>query len=95
MHPKAKLVMEISVNNNKELAEHTYQLTLHHNEPKQDTTIVKRNLTLAESIVEIKKNMGAFRSIQLVSEQTGELMYERYASGDFYPLCECLDNDQL
>ena len=77
------------------LLEQTYQLTLHHNEPKQDTTIVKRNLTLEESIVAIKDDMGAFRSIELTCEQTGELVYQRYASLDFYPLCECLDNDIL
>ena len=77
------------------LLEQTYQLTLHHNEPKQDTTVVKRNLTLDESIIAIKESMGAFRSIELTSEQTGEVVYQRYASLDFYPLTECLDNDTL
>jgi len=73
----------------------TYQLTLHHNEPKQDTTVVKRELTLGKSLKEIKSNMGAFRSIELVCEQTGELVYQRYANYDFYPLCVFLDDDKL
>jgi len=73
----------------------TYQLTLHHNEPKQDTTVIKKELTLSESLKEIKNNMGVYRSIELVCEQTGELVYQRYASYDFYPLCVFLDNDKL
>lgn len=78
-----------------ELLSSTFQLTLQHNEPKQDITVVKRQLVLAEALAEIKKSMGAYRSIELVNEQTGELMYQRYASLDFYPICECLDNDTL
>ena len=90
-----KITVELLNSQGKELLENTYQLTLHHNEPKQDTTVVKRNLSLAEAIVEIKHSMGAYRSIELINEQTGELMYQRYASLDFYPICECLDNDLL
>lgn len=78
-----------------ELLSSTFQLTLQHNEPKQDITVVKRQLVLAEALAEIKKSMGAYRSIELINEQTGELMYQRYASLDFYPICECLDNDTL
>ena len=90
-----KITVELLKSQNKELLESTYRLTLYHNEPKQDTTVVKRELTLAEALVEIKQNMSAFRSIELINEQTGELVYERCASLEFYPLCECLDNDIL
>jgi hypothetical protein len=90
-----KITVEFLNSQSKELLETTYQLTLHHNEPKQDTTVVKRELSFAEAIVEIKHSMGAYRSIELINEQTGELMYQRYASLDFYPICECLDNDLL
>ena len=90
-----KITVELLNSQSKELLENTYQLTLHHNEPKQDTTVVKRQLSLAEAIMEIKNGMGAYRSIELINEQTGELMYQRYASLDFYPICECLDNDTL
>ena len=79
----------------KALLEQTYQLTLYHNEPKQDTTIVKRNLSLEESIIAIKNDMCSFRSIELTCEQTGEVVYQRYAGLDFYPLCEYLDSDIL
>jgi hypothetical protein len=90
-----KITVELLKAQSKELLENTFQLTLHHNEPKQDTTVVKRQLSLAEAIMEIKNSMGAYRSIELINEQTGELMYQRYASLDFYPICECLDNDLL
>ncbi len=90
-----KIAVELLKPQSKELLENTYQLTLHHNEPKQDITVVKRELSLAEALVEIKHSMGGYRSIELVNEQTGELMYQRYASLDFYPICECLDNDIL
>lgn len=79
----------------KAILEQTYQLTLRHNEPKQDITIVKRNLSLDESIIAIKEGMSGCRSIELTSEQTGEVVYQRYASLDFYPLTEVLDNDTL
>jgi hypothetical protein len=90
-----KITVELLKEQSKGLLENTYQLTLHHNEPKQDITVVKRELSLAEAIMEIKNNMGDYRSIELINEQTGELMYQRYASLDFYPICECLDNDTL
>ena len=90
-----KITVELLKSQSKELLENTFQLTLTHNEPKQDTTVVKRELTLAEALVEIKNNMGAFRSIELSNEETGEIVYQRYASSEFYPLCECLDNDTL
>ena len=90
-----KITVELLKSQSKELLENTFQLTLHHNEPKQDVTVVKRQLSLAEAIMEIKNGMGAYRSIELINEQTGELMYQRYASLDFYPICECLDNDLL
>ena len=90
-----KITVELLKSQSKELLDNTFQLTLHHNEPKQDTTVVKRQLSLAEAIMEIKNSMGAYRSIELINEQTDELMYQRYASLDFYPICECLDNDTL
>lgn len=96
MPPKTKELfkfMEIKV---EELVKDTtFQLTLHHNEPKQDITVVKKELTLAEALVEIKNSMGAYRSIELINEQTGEVVYQRYASNEFYPLCQFLDNDTL
>lgn len=90
-----KITVELLKSQSKEFLENTFQLTLHHNEPKQDITVVKKELTLAEALVEIKNSMGAYRSIELINEQTGELVYERYASLEFYPICEYLDNDTL
>lgn len=96
MPTKAKNLFKfVQIKGEDNLSSSTYQLTLHHNEPKQDTTVVKRELSLAEAITEIKNCMGAYRSIELINEQTGELMYQRYASLDFYPICEYLDNDKL
>ena len=90
-----KIAIELLKSQNKELLENTFQLTLHHNEPKQDVTVVKKELTFPEALVEIKNSMSTYRSIELINEQTGELMYERYASLDFYPICEELDNNIL
>lgn len=71
----------------------TFTLTCHHNEPKEDRTLVKRGLTLDQVVKEVKFNMPLYRSIEVTSEQTGELIYQRYFDLDFYGVIgECLDN---
>lgn len=90
MPTKIKMSMSVDINPSE-----TFTLTCHHNEPKEDRTIVKRGLNLIEVVKEIKHNMPLYRSIEVISEQTGELIYQRYFDLDFYGVIgECLDNAQ-
>lgn len=90
MHPQIKMSMSVDLNPSE-----TFTLTCHHNEPKEDRTLVKRGLNLIEVVKEIKLNMPLYRSIEVISEQTGELIYQRYFDLDFYGVIgESLDNAQ-
>jgi hypothetical protein len=73
----------------------TFTLTCHHNTPKEDRSLVKRGLNLIEVVKEVKLNMPLYRSIDVMSEQTGEIIYQRYFDLDFYEMIgESLDNAQ-
>lgn len=88
MPTKIKMSMSVNANPNE-----TFTLTCTHNEPKEDRTLVKRGLNLIEVVKEIKFNMPLYRSIEVMSEQTGEIVYQRYFDLDFYGMLgECLDN---
>ena len=67
MHPKIKMSMSVDIS-----PEQTFTLTCHHNTPKEDRSLVKRGLNLIEVVKEIKHNMPLYRSIEVISEQTGE-----------------------
>ena len=88
MPPRIKMSMSVDINPSE-----TFTITCHHNEPKQDLTLVKRGLNLIEVVKEVKLNMPLYRSIEVTSEQTGELIYQRYFDLDFYGMIgESLDN---
>ena len=88
MPVKIKNPMSIDIDPNQ-----TFTLTCTHNEPKQDRSLVQRGLNLIEVVKEIKFNMPLYRSIEVMSEQTGEIIYQRYFDFDFYGMLgECLDN---
>ena len=88
MEVKIKMSMSVDIDPNQ-----TFTITCHHNEPKQDLTLVKRGLNLIEVVKEIKLNMPLYRSIEVMREQTGEIIYQRYFDLDFYGMIgECLDN---
>lgn len=90
MPTKIKMSMSVDLNPSE-----TFTLTCHHNEPKQDLTLVKRGLNLIEAVKEVKLNMPLYRSIEVMNEQTGEIIYQRYFDLDFYGMIgECLDNAQ-
>ena len=88
MPPKIKMSMSVDIT-----PKQTFTITCHHNEPKQDLTLVKRGLNLIEVVKEIKFNMPLYRSIEVMREQTGEIIYQRYFDLDFYGMIgESLDN---
>jgi hypothetical protein len=90
MPTKIKMSMSVDLNPSE-----TFTLTCHHNEPKEDRTLVKRGLTLDKVVNEVKLNMPLYRSIEVMSEQTGEIVYQRYFDLDFYEMIgESLDNAQ-
>ena len=71
----------------------TFTLSCNYNSPKEDYAVVKRKLTLKEAIGEIKEAMPLYNSIELTSEQTGEVVYTRYIDLDYYKVIgELLDN---
>lgn len=73
----------------------TFTFSCNYNSPKEDYAVVKRKLTLKEAIWEIKDAMPLYNSIELTSEQTGEIIYQRYFDLDFYEMIgESLDNAQ-
>ena len=69
-----------------------FTLTLTHNTPNEDTTVVKRNVPKSKLIETIRSNMPLFRSIEVMAQETGEIVYSRYADLDFYEECGELDN---
>jgi hypothetical protein len=69
-----------------------FTLTLTHNTPDQDTTVVKRNVPKSELIDTIRTEMPNFRSIEVMAQATGEIVYSRYADLDFFEDCGELDN---
>ena len=69
-----------------------FTLTLTHNTPDQDTTVVKRNVPKSKLIDTIRAEMPHFRSIEVMAQETGEIVYSRYADLDFYEDCGELDN---
>jgi hypothetical protein len=69
-----------------------FTLTLTHNTPDQDTTVVKRNVPKSELIDTIRAEMPNFRSIEVMAQETGEIVYSRYADLDFFEDCGELDN---
>lgn len=88
MPPKIKMSMSVDIN-----PSDTFTLTCIHNEPKQDRTLIQRGLNLIEVVKEIKFNMPLYRSIEVMSEKTGEIIYQRYFDLDFYGMLgESLDN---
>ena len=90
MPTKIKMSMSVDVK-----PSDTFTLTCHHNEPKQDRSLVQRGLNLIEVVKEIKFNMPLYRSIEVMNEQTGEIIYQRYFNLDFYGMLgESLDNAQ-
>lgn len=90
MPPKIKMSMSVDIS-----PEQTFTITCIHNQPKQDLTLVKRGLNLIEVVKEVKLNMPLYRSIEVMNEDTGEIIYQRYFDLDFYGMIgECLDNAQ-
>ena len=69
-----------------------FTLTLTHNTPDKDTTVVMRNVPKSNLIDTIRSNMPLFRSIEVMAQETGEIVYSRYADLDFYEDCGELDN---
>ena len=69
-----------------------FTLTLTHNIPDQDTTVVKRNVPKSKLIDTIRAEMPHFRSIEVMAQETGEIVYSRYADLDFFEDCGELDN---
>ena len=69
-----------------------FTLTLTHNTPDQDTTVVKRNVPKSKLIDTIRAEMPHFRSIEVMAQETGEIVYSRYADLDFFEDCGELDN---
>ena len=69
-----------------------FTLTLTHNTPDQDTTVVKRNVPKSELIDTIRAEMPHFRNIEVMAQETGEIVYSRYADLDFFEDCGELDN---
>jgi hypothetical protein len=90
MPTKIKMSMSVDFNSST-----TFTLTCHHNTPKEDRSLVKRGLNLIEVVKEVKLNMPLYRSIDVMNEQTGEIIYQRYFDLDFYEMIgESLDNVQ-
>ena len=90
MPPRIKMSMSVDIS-----PEQTFKLTCQHNEPKQELTLVKRGLNLIEVVKEVKLNMPLYRSIEVMNEDTGEIIYQRYFDLDFYEMIgESLDNAQ-
>ena len=69
-----------------------FTLTLTHNTPDKDTTVVKRNVPKSKLIDTIRSSMPLFRSIEVMAQETGEIVYSRYADLDFFEDCGELDN---
>lgn len=78
-----------------EIEGETFQIRTRHNTPNKDVDIVERNVPQDKLLDTIKDYMPQFRSIEVCCEQTGELVYQRYASLDMFESgCEHLDNPQ-
>ena len=62
----------------------TYTIKAHHNTPKVDTTVEERQIAEGDLVAKILDYQPRFRSIEVMCEQTGEIIYHRYANLDFY-----------
>ena len=88
MPTKIKMSMSVDIH-----PEQTFTLTCHHNTPKEDRSLVKRGLNLIEVVKEVKLNMPLYRSIEVMNEETGKIIYQRCFDLDFYGMIsESLDN---
>lgn len=76
-------------------SEFTYVIKAHHNTPKVDTMVEERQIAEGDLVAKILYYQPTFRSIEVMCEQTGEIIYNRYSNLDFYENgCELVERPQ-